>query len=351
MKKTFLYSEHSKLNAKMIDFAGWLMPVYYSSIKDEVLTVRNNVGIFDVSHMGNIFIEAEESQNFIEYIITNKISDKINGKVVYSLLCNENAGIIDDILVYKISEKKFLLIVNASNTEKDFNWIFAHSKKFNVNVKNVTDKYVLIAIQGPKSIEVVEKILNIDVKDLSYYSFKEIDSENLISRTGYTGELGYEIFVKNEIGLNIWKKLLENGIKPCGLGARDVLRLEAGMPLYGNELSEDLNPFDAGVEKFVKFDKNFIGKEKLLKLKDSHKFKRIGFVMETQRIARHLSEIYNENYEKIGYVSSGTFSFYLNKSIGMGFIPKEFDSKKIKIKLQDKFYDASIVEIPFIKKF
>ncbi len=357
MKRTSLYETHKKLGAKLINFHNWEMPVYYTSIKEENLVVRNNVGIFDVSHMGNIFIKGSEAEKFIDYIITNSVSDKKENKVVYSPVCNERGFILDDILVYKFSKEKFLLIVNASNEKKDLNWFIKNSESFDIKIDDVSDKYSLIAVQGPESDFTLNKFFNFDVNSMKYYTFCETQFLNyncIISRTGYTGEKGFEILIENKFATFVWEKILSNAttILPCGLGARDILRIEAGFPLYGQELTENINPFESNLARFVRLDKeNFISKKSLEGISNNYRNIRIGFVMKLNKIAREGCEIYTpDENKKIGWVSSGTFSFYLNSSIGMGFIDKNFvDLKEIKIKINDKFYAANIQSLPFVK--
>ncbi len=355
--RTSLYNIHIESNAKVIDFHGWDMPVYYTSIKEESQAVRNYAGIFDVSHMGNIFISGTESEKFIDYLITNSISDKPDNKIVYSPICNENGGIVDDILVYKISKTEFLLIVNASNKDKDLNWIVKNSKNFDVTIDDKSNEYSLIAVQGQQSGNILNIFFDFDIEGMKYYTFQKTKFQNIdviLSRTGYTGDKGFEILVENKFSNKVWNEIIstDESIKPCGLGARDVLRIEAGFPLYGQELSDTINPFDANLDRFVKMNKkDFIGKKPLTFLKENHKNIRIGFIMSINKIARENCEIYTEdNKEKIGWVSSGTFSFLLNKSIGMGFIDKKyFDLKNISIKIGDRFYNAKIVPLPFLK--
>jgi len=356
VNRTALFEYHKNSGARLIEFHNWEMPVYYTSIKQESLAVRNNAGVFDVSHMGNIFITGNEAQKFVDYIITNSVADKKNGKVIYSPICNENGFILDDILVYKFSEKKFLLIVNASNKDKVLNWLIKNSQSFDVKIDDISEEYSLIAIQGPKSSSILNKFINLDIDSIPYYTFCEtkfLRYDCIISRTGYTGEKGFEILIENRFASAIWENILnnKNDSLPCGLGARDVLRIEAGFPLYGQELTENINPFETNLARFVKLEKDdFIGKQALKSLKNSYKNTRIGFVMKLNRIARTDNEIYAQDNNKIGWVSSGTFSFYLNKSIGMGFIDKNFvDLKEIKIKINDKFYEAEITSLPFIK--
>lgn len=360
MSKTALFEEHKKAGAKIVDFHGWEMPIYYTSIKEESLAVRNNIGIFDISHMGQIFIQGNESEKFVNYLISNSTLGKMYNSMVYTALCNDSGYILDDLVVYKFNENKFLMVVNASNIEKDYDWIKGRSLFFDVKVHNASDEYSMVAIQGPSSIKLLNEFFPSDVKIIKYYNFVESKFNEfpvILSRSGYTGEIGYEIIIKNEHAIILWNSLLEKKseyqITLCGLGARDVLRVEAGFPLYGQELSERINPFETGLNWVVKFNKevDFIGKERLKQHKDKNEKDRIGFIMELNKVARENSEICNENDEKIGFVTSGTFSFHLNQSIGMGLIEKKNVAiKKIKINIGDKFYMAEIKALPFIKK-
>jgi len=277
MKKTRFYSIHEKLGAKIVEFAGFLMPVQYSSIIAEHKTVRNSVGVFDVSHMGEVFITGEKALEFVQYITVNDVSKLSAGRVQYSAMCYHNGGIVDDLLVYRLSDNEFMLVINASNTEKDFNWM-TENNKFGVKLENQSDEYSLLAVQGPNAKEVVQKICNREL-NLEYYHFfnaKIAGFDMIVSRTGYTGELGYELYFKGDkkTAEDVWYKLFEAGkdygIQAVGLGARDTLRLEMGFCLYGNDIDQTTNPLEAGLGWITKLNKeNFIGKESLLKIKET----------------------------------------------------------------------------------
>ncbi len=354
IRKTVLFKAYSDSNAKIVNFHGWSLPVYFSSIKEETINTRRNISLFDASHMGEFIIEGPEAESFVNYIITNSTVNLPDYKIVYSPVCNNNGGIIDDLLVYKYNSNKFLLVVNASNIVKDWNWLLNHSKNYKVNLNDVSDEFSLIAVQGPQSVSLMKEFVR-DADSLKYYTFIETKFKNIdiiLSGTGYTGEKGFEILVNNSNAVEIWNTLLENGKKykilPAGLGARDVLRIEAGYPLYGNDLSEDINPFEAGIGWTVKFNKEFIGRESLESLRDNIKRKRFGIIMETNRVPRQDNEIFC-NEEKIGYITSGTYSFNLNKSIGMGFIDKNYlDKEKIDVRIHQKDYKGRLVTLPFI---
>ncbi|MDK2806986.1 MAG: aminomethyltransferase, partial [Thermoanaerobacterium sp.] len=259
LKKTPLYDTHLKYGAKMIEFAGFSMPVQYESILKEHEAVRKNAGLFDVSHMGEIIIEGKDSEKFINYMLTNDITKISANQAMYSPMCYQNGTTVDDLLVYKFSNKKYMLVVNASNIDKDYNWIDENKNGYNIVVKNISNEISELALQGPKSQEILQKMTEYNLDDMKYYHFDKINLDGvdcLISRSGYTGEDGFEIFLKNDYAQPMWEKILavgeEFGIKPAGLGARDTLRFEAGLPLYGNELSENITPLEAGLGSFVK---------------------------------------------------------------------------------------------------
>jgi aminomethyltransferase len=361
MKKTRFYNIHEKLGAKIVEFAGYLMPIQYSSIIAEHKAVRNSVGVFDVSHMGEVFVTGKNALDFVQYITINDASKLFPGRVQYSAMCYPAAGIIDDLLVYKIADDKYMLVVNASNIQKDLDWM-KENNKFNVNLENLSDEYSLLAVQGPNSPKVVLKVFKEDFNDLEYYHFKEIifeGSKLLVSRTGYTGELGYEIyFTGTELQAEqIWNLLFEAGkefdIKPVGLGARDSLRLEMGYCLYGNDIDETINPLEAGLDWITKLKKdNFIGKESLLKIKESGlKKKLVPIISEEQAFPRHGYEI-TVSGKKIGEVTSGTVSPVLEKAIALGYVESEYSSEGTKLNffIRGKEIPAKVVKLPFISK-
>ncbi len=358
MKRTPLYNEHKKAGAVLINFFDWELPVYYTSIKEESMAVRRSAGLFDVSHMGEIFITGNEATEFVNYIITNSTYNKENNSIVYTLMCNNKGFAVDDLLVYKFNKNNFLLLVNASNIDKDFKWIKEQKGIFDVLIEDKSQEYSLLALQGPSGIDLLNEFFSFNVDELQYYNFTESRFNNincLLSRTGYTGEKGFELLIRNEYVKDIWNfingKKKQYDLKFCGLGARDLLRIEAGFPLYGHELNEHINPIEAGLRWVIKFnkEKNFIGKGNLLEYKNNNSKKRIGFVMEKTKIAREGSKIINNEDKEIGLVTSGTFSFNLNKSIGMGIIEKKYiDIQKLKITINQKFFYANIVDFPFI---
>lgn len=354
VKYTILHDEHLKLGAKMVDFAGFHMPVQYKGIIEEVLAVRNNVGMFDVSHMGEIFVNGKDSTKFVDFLITNDFANLNAGQIVYSAMCNENGGFVDDLLAYKISENQAMLVVNASNIDKDFNWMLDIAEKFDVKLENKSDEYSLIAVQGPKAQEKLQKLTDLNLENIEYYSFEfgKINGiEAILSRTGYTGEDGFEIYSTDGQGIvKLWQKLLEMGVEPAGLGARDTLRLEASLLLYGNDMDETVTPLEAGIKWAVKFNKDFMGKsalEKQLEIGIKRRLK--GFVLADKRIARHGYKVFKDGKE-IGYVTSGTFSPTLNKSIGMAMLADEIKRGDIvEIEIRNKLVNAEIVKMPFYR--
>ncbi|MCL5027569.1 MAG: glycine cleavage system aminomethyltransferase GcvT [Bacteroidetes bacterium] len=360
MKKTTLYNIHEKLGAKIVEFAGFLMPVQYSSIIAEHKAVRNSVGVFDVSHMGEVFVTGEKALDFVQHITINDASKLIPGRVQYSAMCYPDGGIVDDLLVYKISDTQFMLVINASNTEKDFNWMLQNNK-FVVKLENKSDEYSLLAIQGPKSKDTLQKICDKEL-DLEYYNFFEAKIagyDMIVSRTGYTGELGFEIYFKGDdkIAEEVWNKIFEAGkefdIQPVGLGARDSLRLEMGFCLYGNDIDQTTNPLEAGLGWITKLSKeNFIGKDALLKVKSNGlKRKLISLSSDEKAFPRHGYDLTVDS-KKIGTITSGTVSPVLEKPIALGYVESEYTNgnSKINFFIRGKEIPAKIVKLPFVKK-
>jgi aminomethyltransferase len=359
VKKTAIYDEHLNSGAKMIDFGGWQMPVQYSGIIDEHNAVRNKAGLFDVSHMGEILVKGEDSLKLVQKVITNDASKMEDGQVIYTPMCYEEGGIVDDLLVYKQNGKEYLLVVNASNKNKDLKWIEKNAKLFNnVVVEDKSEYYSLIAIQGPISREIINPLVDDDISDLKFYRFvnTKIDGFNaIISRTGYTGELGYEIYLKAENGPKLWRKLLdvgkEKGLSPAGLGARDTLRLEKALCLYGNDIEEKTNPIEAGLSWTVKFNKeDFNGKKALEKVqKRGITRKLVGFKMKGRGIPRHGYKIKIDDKE-VGEVTSGSYSPTLDENIGLAYIDLDYISvdTEIDICIRKREVKAKIVETPFV---
>ncbi|NLY46520.1 MAG: glycine cleavage system aminomethyltransferase GcvT [Tissierella sp.] len=360
-KKTPLYEEHNLLKGKIVNYAGWLLPVQYEGLVPEHNAVRNAAGIFDVSHMGSIFISGKDSKNFLDHLMTNDISKLNQNQIVYTFMCYPDGGVVDDLLVYKYEDERYFLVVNAANLDKDFQWLLDNKGDYEVEFDNISQDTCILALQGPLAEKILQMITDIDLSLLKFFHFNEkvkVDGiEAMISRTGYTGEDGFEIFVKNDDVVRIWKKLLEVGsefgLKPTGLGCRDTLRFEAALPLYGNELSKEINPLEAGFKFFVKLKKesDFIGRESLVKQwENGLERKLVGFEMIDRGIPREGYEIYKGD-TKIGHVTTGYMSPTLNKNIGNGLIlieESELDSE-IEILIRNRKAKAKVINKNFLK--
>ncbi len=359
MKNTALSHVHNALGAKMVPFAGYNMPIQYEGISIEHEKVRNAVGVFDVSHMGEFILKGENALDLIQRVTSNDASKLIDGKVQYTCLPNTVGGIVDDLLVYRIDEKTYMLVVNASNIEKDWNWI----NKFNtkqVEMHNISDKTSLLAVQGPLATKALQKLTEMELASMEYYSFKKgkfagVDNV-LVSATGYTGAGGYEIYFENEYAEKIWAAIFEAGaefgIKPIGLGARDTLRLEMGFCLYGNDINDETSPIEAGLGWITKFSKEFTNSKNLLQQKESGvKRKLVGFEMIDRGIPRHDYKIVDESGNEIGIVTSGTQGPTVQKAIGMGYVKTEFakEGTEIFISIRDQKIKAKVVKFPFLK--
>ncbi len=359
MKKTALTSKHIELGAKMVEFAGYYMPVQYSGVNDEHETVRNHVGIFDVSHMGEFLITGENALDLIQKVSSNDASKLVPGKAQYSCLPNEKGGIVDDLIIYMIEENKYLLVVNASNIEKDWEWISSHNS-MNAEMRNISYDFSLMAIQGPKAVEAMQSLSSVNLGDISFYNFVVGDFagiENvIISATGYTGSGGFEIYCKNSEAEQIWDKVLEAGadfgIKPIGLAARDTLRLEMGYCLYGNDINDTTSPLEAGLGWITKFTKDFINSDALKAQKEAGISKKlVAFELTERGIPRHDYEIADKDGNIVGVVTSGTMSPSMKKGIGLGYVPKEMSAvdTEISIMVRNKPVAAKIVKLPFYK--
>ncbi|MGQ9743280.1 MAG: glycine cleavage system aminomethyltransferase GcvT [Candidatus Bathycorpusculaceae bacterium] len=362
-RKTQLYEVHQK-TAKMIVFAGFEMPLWYKGVIPEHLAVRNSVGVFDISHMGRITIMGADSERFLNYVITNDVSKLLPNSAQYSVMCNEKGGIIDDFVFYRLEKEKFMFVSNAANREKDYNWLVKNAKGFDVHIEEISDNVAMLAVQGPNAERTLQKISPDNLSMIERFKCAPSRLANvdvLLSRTGYTGEDGFEVFIWNTTlsnpnnAVKVWNTILDAGkpfgIEPCGLGARDTLRLEAGMCLYGNDINEGTTPLEAALGFVVKLQKdNFIGKEALLKQKNEGiKRKRVGVRMIEQGIPRPNFEIYNSNGEKIGYITSGTFSPLLKCGIGMAYIQisQAQEGNILNVKIRDKLSKAQVVPLPF----
>lgn len=360
MKKTPLYKAHEKLNARIVEFAGFMMPVYYSSITAEHKAVRNAVGLFDVSHMGEVFVKGEKALDFVQQITVNDASVLFPGRVQYSAMCLENGGIVDDLLVYKLADDEFMLVINASNIDKDFAWM-QKNNRFGVELRNESDEYALIAVQGPNSRTLIERVFETEFP-MEYYHFVKHTYKGMdfiVSRTGYTGELGYELYFKGneEFACELWDKLFELGsdlgVQAAGLGARDSLRLEMGFCLYGNDIDETTHPLEAGLGWITKLKKPaFNGKEAIAAAKEAGlKRKLVPLITEEKSFPRHGYEVQAEG-KKIGYITSGTVSPVLEKGIALAYIDAEYakEGATVNFVVRGKGTPATITKLPFIKK-
>jgi len=361
MKRTALYDIHKSLGAKMVEFAGFEMPVQYEGIIAEHLAVRNSVGVFDVSHMGEFFISGKDALAFIQKVTTNDASRLVPGKVQYSAACYEDGGIVDDLLVYRFNDH-YMMVVNAANIRKDFEW-FSKNLEGDVKLEDKSDDFSLLAVQGRNSLNTLLKLTALNLSQMKYYTFLEgkiAGTDVMISRTGYTGEkMGFEILLSSDKSAseNLWHSLLDAGkpynIKPAGLGARDTLRLEAGYCLYGNDIDPTTNTIEAGLGWITKPDKGYFnGRDKVIaELNNGPSRKLVGFVLRSKLVARHGHEIYN-NGQKVGYVTSGAPSPMLGKNIAMGYVNQNLSQPGniINIKIRNDFVEAEIVKLPFIPK-
>ncbi|HHX68847.1 MAG: glycine cleavage system aminomethyltransferase GcvT [Miniphocaeibacter sp.] len=359
-KKTPLYDRHIAAGGNVVDYAGWMLPVDYVGLKEEHKAVRENVGLFDVSHMGEFDVKGKEALKFLNYVCSNDFSKAADGQIVYTMLCNENGGIIDDLLVYKYNNEHFLMVPNAANTEKDYNHLIKYVKDYDVEFNNLSDNVGEVAIQGPNSQKVLQKLVDFDLDQIKYYHFvDDIDYKGyklLISRTGYTGEDGFEVYTSPEGIQQVWDDLLEIGkefeLQLCGLGCRDTLRFEASMPLYGNEMGDDISPLEAGLKFAVKFDKDdFIGKAALEKeLAEGPKRKIIGLEMEDKRIPRHGYEIQKDG-KTIGVITTGYLSPTLNRRLANVLIDidEAVIGNEVDVIIRNKVSKAKIISKKFMK--
>ncbi len=359
MKNTALTGIHEKLGAKLVSFAGYIMPVQYEGVNIEHETVRNAVGVFDVSHMGEFLIEGENALALIQKVTSNDTSKLEIGDAQYSCLPNEEGGIVDDLIVYRIKELTYMLVVNASNIEKDRDWIISQNN-MNAEFRDISEDYSLLAIQGPKAIEAMQSLTSVDLNTIPFYKFKVADFAGIehviISATGYTGSGGFEIYCKNSEAEQIWNKVFEAGadfgIKPIGLAARDTLRLEMGYCLYGNDIDDTTSPIEAGLGWITKFNKDFTNSSALKEQKENGvNRKLVAFELNEKGIPRQGYTILDENGDEIGIVTSGTMSPSLKKGIGLGYVKKEYSKRdnKIAIQIRKKIVPAKIIRLPFYK--
>ena len=359
MKSTALSQMHIDLGAKMVPFAGYNMPVQYEGVNIEHETVRNGVGVFDVSHMGEFILKGPNALDLIQQVSSNDASKLFPGRAQYSCLPNNTGGIVDDLLIYMIKEQEYLLVVNASNIEKDWNWISSHNSK-GVEMLNVSDDWSLLAVQGPKAIDVLQKLTDVDLSEIKYYHFNKgvfagVD-DVIVSATGYTGSGGFELYVPNSVAKKVWNSLFEAGkpydIKPIGLAARDTLRLEMGFCLYGNDINDKTSPLEAGLSWITKFSKDFINSDELKNQKEAGVSKKlIGFEMIDRGIPRNGYQINNADGIAIGHVTSGTMGPSVKKAIGLGYVNIDYvsEGQDIFLEIRNKQVAAKVVKFPFYK--
>lgn len=358
MKKTALFEKHHELGAKMVPFAGYEMPVQYKGVNIEHQTVRENVGVFDVSHMGEFIISGPNALELIQKVSSNDASKLFPGRAQYAYLPNANGGVVDDLIIYMIDDEKYMLVVNASNIEKDWNWISEHNE--NADMKNISDDMSLLAVQGPKAIDLLQELTDENLSEISFYHFKTMSfagyDDIIVSATGYTGSGGFELYVPNEHAAKVWTKIFEKGenygLEPIGLAARDTLRLEMGYCLYGNDIDESTSPIQAGLGWVTKFTKSFINDSSIkLEKENGVSRKLIGFELIERGIPRKDYEIVDENGNSIGVVTSGTMGPSVKKSIGLGYVDASFSKpgSKIYLSIRNKSISAEVVKLPFYK--
>lgn len=361
-KKTPLYDEHVKLGGKIVDYAGWELPVQYEGLVPEHEAVRNSVGIFDVSHMGEIIVKGKDAMTFLDYLMTNDMTSIVDEQIIYTMMCYPNGGVVDDLLIYRYSDENFYLVVNGANTDKDFEWITSHKGNYDVEIENISDTVGLVAVQGPNAEKTLQKLTDTDLSQIKYYHFQDdVDIggvKAMVSRTGYTGEDGFEVYTDAGDIVKVWNSVFDAGkeydIKPAGLGCRDTLRFESSLPLYGNEIGEDITPLEGGLKFFVKFDKesDFIGKEELKKQSEAGVTRRVvGIELLGKGIPREGYEIYKDG-EKIGHITTGYMSPTLKKSIANAIIDVEHAAldTEVDVMIRKKTVPAKVISKKYLKK-
>ena len=365
-KRTCLYNKHISLGAMMVEFGGFDMPLLYQNagIAPEHTAVREHVGLFDVSHMGEVTVKGRDAERYVQHIFTNDIAGAPVGKIYYGMMCYENGGTVDDLLVYKMGENDFFLVINAANIDKDWAWMQEHAQGFDIDLQNRSDYYGQIAVQGPESEDAMERVLGLPCKELTFYTCKEIKvplsleraegEAVIISRTGYTGEDGFEVYGSHDFINACWDKLIAAGVQACGLGCRDTLRFEVGLPLYGDELSEDITPIMAGLGMFVKFDKaEFIGKDALAKQKAEGPAKKlVGIELFDKAIPRHGYTVLNMEGEPIGEVTTGYHTLSSDKSVCMALVDAAYSKldTEVQIQIRKKVFPGKVVKKQFYNK-
>lgn len=358
IKKTCLHDKHIALGAQMSPFGGFDMPIQYEGIIEEHNAVRNACGIFDVSHMGEVFISGPEADKYVNHIFTNDVLPIADGQCLYGMMLHPDGGTVDDLLVYRRAANDYLLVINAANIDKDVEWIEKNAAGYDVNIDHASDRYGEIAVQGPEAEAILKKVTGIDLSALTFYTFGEYkiygDRDAIISRTGYTGEDGFEVYTDHETTRRLWDDLLAAGAKPCGLGCRDTLRFEVGLPLYGDELADDITPVEAGLSMFCKLDKEeFIGKEAVAVQKaEGPKRKSVGLEILDRAIARHGAEVLDDSDNVIGMVTTGYRGISVDKSIAVALIDARFAARdtQLKVRVRRKVFPAVVVPKKFYKK-
>ena len=350
-KRTCLYDKHVELGALMSPFGGFEMPIQYAGIAVEHQAVRGKVGLFDVSHMGEVTVRGKDAERYVQHIFTNDIAGAPVGKIYYGMMCYENGGTVDDLLVYKMGENDFFLVINAANIDKDWAWMQQHAIGFDIDLQNRSEFYGQIAVQGPESEQVMESVLGIPCSELTFYTVKTV-GDVIVSRTGYTGEDGFEVYATPEYIRECWDKLIAAGVQPCGLGCRDTLRFEAGLPLYGDELTEEISPVMAGSSMFVKLDKDFIGRDALLKQKTEGVAKKlVGIELADKAIPRHGYTVLKDG-QAIGEVTTGYHTLSSDKSVCMALVDSQYASlgTEVEIQIRKKTFTGKVVKKLFYEK-
>lgn len=354
MKETCLHQRHIDLGALMSPFGGFDMPIQYAGIIEEHNAVRDNVGVFDVSHMGESVVKGPDAEKYVNHIFTNNVTDAPAGKIFYGMMLNEKGGTVDDLLIYKRSDSEFFIVYNAANIDKDVAWMEANTAGFDIELTHLSDHCGELAVQGPKAEAILADVLGIDASDLEFYTFKDMnyDGEDIVvSRTGYTGEDGFEIYASHALTVKFWDKLIAAGVQPCGLGCRDTLRFEAGLPLYGDELADDISPIEAGLGIFVKFEKpEFIGRAPAEKLKaEGTERKLVGLEIDGKAIARHGYDVLNAEGDVIGQVTTGYHSITLDKNLAFALVKTEYSKlgTQLQVQVRRKTFPATVVKKRF----
>lgn len=355
MKKTCLHPLHTAQGALMSPFGGFDMPISYEGIEAEHRAVRSDVGVFDVSHMGEVLVTGDQATMFVNFIFSGDVAPLAPGKVIYGMMLNERGGVVDDLLVYKRDDNQYFLVINASNIDKDVAWIKGHAEKYDVTVDDQSDFWSELAIQGPNAEAAMKRILGIDGSDLAFYTFKDMKSAEghpmVLSRTGYTGEDGFELYAPAPVIVEAWKKLMDAGVAPCGLGCRDTLRFEAGLPLYGDELTDDITPIEAGLGMFAKLDKEgFMGREALAAQKaEGPARKVVGIEVDGRAIPRHGYDVLNLEGEKIGEITTGYHSITLDRNLAMALVDVRYAAldTPLQVQVRRKVFPAKVIKKRF----